>query len=396
MNSEPEQRPKPAKAEVAKAPGRGRTALPMALVVLATIVGLLSVFALWANRQLLEEDTWKTTGAELIEDPTISNAVADYVVAELFANVDVQARLEKRIKPVAPRLAAPLSGALSGALRQLADDAARNALQQPKVQALWVDLTGTAQQRVIALLEDKGEFVATTGGTVTLDLQQVVFVVAEQTGLPDISDKLPPDTAQLEIMRSDQLEAAQGVLQLLKTLAWFLSALTLVLYGAAIYLAKGRRRETLRAVGLAFVLVGALVLIGRDLAGTAVTDSLAKTSSAEPVVSDAWDIGTSLLRETGQSIVFYGIVIVLAAALAGPSGVATSIRREMTPYFRQPKFAYSALVVLLILLFWWDPAVATHRLAPSLLLIALLVLGVEMLRRQVIREFPDRITTPSA
>jgi len=382
-------------AEAAKTPGRRRTALPIVLIVVATIVGLLSVFALWANRQLLEEDTWKATSTELIEDPTISNAVADYAVAELFANVDVQARLEQRIEPVAPRLASPLAGALSGALRQLADDAARKALQQPKVQAVWVDLTSATQQKVIALLEDKGEFVSTTGGTVTLDLKQVVATVAEQTGLPDVSEKLPPDTAQLEIMQSDQLDAAQGVLQLLKTLAWFLTALTLVLYGVAIYLAKERRRETLRAVGLAFVLVGALVLIGRDLAGTAVTDSLATTSTAEPAVSNAWEIGTSLLKETGQSIIFYGIVIVLAAALAGPTGIATRIRREMAPHIRKPEVAYASLVALLILLFMWDPAVATHRLVPSLLLIALLALGVEMLRRQVIREFPDRVTTHS-
>ena len=47
------------------------------------------------------------------------------------------------------------------------------------------------------------------------------------------------------------------------------------------------------------------------------------------------------------------------------------------------------------MLFWWDPVIATHRLVPSLLLIAFAVLGTEMLRRQVIREFPDRVTTGS-
>ena len=51
--------------------------------------------------------------------------------------------------------------------------------------------------------------------------------------------------------------------------------------------------------------------------------------------------------------------------------------------------------MLLVLLFWWDPVVATHRLAPSMLLIFLLAIGVEALRRQVIREFPDHVTTGS-
>ncbi len=35
----------------------GRRALPITLVVLATIVGIVSVFALWAKRQLLETET---------------------------------------------------------------------------------------------------------------------------------------------------------------------------------------------------------------------------------------------------------------------------------------------------------------------------------------------------
>ena len=69
--------------------------------------------------------------------------------------------------------------------------------------------------------------------------------------------------------------------------------------------------------------------------------------------------------------------------------------RELTPYLRHPAYAYSGLAMLLLLLFWWDPVVGTHRLLPSLVLIALAALGTEVLRRQVIREFPDRVTSGS-
>jgi hypothetical protein len=31
--------------------------LPLALVILASVIGLVSIFALWAKRQLLETDT---------------------------------------------------------------------------------------------------------------------------------------------------------------------------------------------------------------------------------------------------------------------------------------------------------------------------------------------------
>jgi hypothetical protein len=49
-----------------------------------------------------------------------------------------------------------------------------------------------------------------------------------------------------------------------------------------------------------------------------------------------------------------------------------------------------------VLLFWWDPFISTHRLVPSILLIVIAAIGIEALRRQVIREFPELVTTGSA
>ena len=46
-------------------------------------------------------------------------------------------------------------------------------------------------------------------------------------------------------------------------------------------------------------------------------------------------------------------------------------------------------VVIVALILWWGPTPATRQVIPALLLIALLVLGVELLRRQTAREFPD-------
>jgi Short C-terminal domain len=149
----------------------------------------------------------------------------------------------------------------------------------------------------------------------------------------------------------------------------------------------------LRSVGIAFVAMGVLVLFAHGLAGNAVVDALTTTAAVEPAADSTWTIATSLLTENAQAIVAYGVVIVLAAWLAGPSGIATSIRRGLAPYVRQPRFAFGGLAVLLALLFWWHPTQATERLAPSLVLIVLSVIGVEVLRRQVIAEFPDRVTT---
>jgi hypothetical protein len=374
-------------------PKRGRRALPIVLIILATIIGIVSVFALWSKRQLLETETWTTTSEQLIQHPDIQAAVSNFIVTTIYDNVDVEQELANRLPPQL----APLAGPVSGALRNAADDIALRALEQSKVQQLFVSASEAAQSRLIALVEDRGEFVSTTGGDVTLDLTSVVESVTSQSGIGEgLAAKLPPEASSIEITQSDELEIAQKAVNALKTLAYVLTALTLRLFAAAIFLAGDRRRETLRSVGIAFIVVGVVVLFARGLAGNAVVSSLSEAAANDAAVDASWTIATSLLLETGQSILAYGIVIVLAAWLAGPTTWATSIRRAITPYLRQPRYAYGGLAALLVLLFWWDPLVATHRLVPSLLLIAFAVLGTEMLRRQVIREFPDRVTTSSA
>ena len=115
-------------AEPAATGKQGRRWLPIALIVLASIIGVISVFALWSKRQLLETDTWVDTSTELLEDEVISDAVADYTVDELFSNLDVAAELATRLPPAVKPLAVPIAGGI----RQLADQAARRVLQRPR------------------------------------------------------------------------------------------------------------------------------------------------------------------------------------------------------------------------------------------------------------------------
>ncbi len=375
-----------------QAPRRSR-ALPLALVVLAAVIGLVSVFALWAKRQALETETWTRTSSQLLEDEVIREAVAGFMADALFDNVDVEAEVQNVLPPDLK----PLAGPASGGLRQLTDRVAQELLSRPRVQTLWEDANRLAHTKLIALLDDEAEFVATTDGVVTLDLTGILAEVTDAVGLPSsLTEKLPAQVAEIELLRSDELESAQAAIKLLRTLAYVLSALTLVLFAIAIWLAAGRRRETLRAVGFAFVVMGAIVLLLRNVGGNALTDALTGTAAAGPPVAATWEISTSLLVETGQSLIAYGIAIVVAAWLSGPTVVATAVRRGLAPYLRKPAVAYGTGAALLLLLFWWDPVVATSRLVPSLVLVVIAAAGIEALRRQVIREFPERVTAHSA
>jgi hypothetical protein len=232
--------------------------------------------------------------------------------------------------------------------------------------------------------------VSTENGVVTLNLGVMLQDFADRTGIGSrAAAKIGPDTAQIEVLKSDQLGLAQDVADLLKPLALVLTLLALAFFGGAIALSGERRRETLRAAGYCFIVAGVLALLLRSLGGSVVVDALAKTESVRPAVESVWRIGTSLLVDIATAAIIYGAVTVLAAWLAGPTRAAVAARRGLAPYLRSPAWAYGALAVIILLLIWWAPVPAARRVLPALLLIGLLIAGVTVLRRQTGREFPD-------
>ena len=358
---------------------RPRRKTVLALIALAGVIGFLAALALWAERQLLEEDTWVDTSTELLEDEEIRDALAAFMVDALYSEVDVEAELQQGLPP---RLA-PLAGPAAAGLRELSDRAARRALQRPRVQDVWEQLNRGAHERLIALVEDD------SGQPVTLDLGEIVTSLGEQQGI-EVADRIPPDAAEIEVLPADKLSAAQGAVNLLKGLAVALTALALLLFALAVYLARGWRRGALRAVGFAFLVVGVAVLVARGLAGNVLVDSLAGTASVEPAIEHTWEIGTSLLAASGSGLIVYGLFLLLGAWLAGPGPLASGVRRAITPVLERRSVAYAALALLLVLLFWWSPTPGFERLPTSLILIALLVAGLEALRHKAIADFPDQ------
>ncbi len=301
----------------AEGTGKSRRALPLILIVLASIIAVVSTFAIWAKRQLLETDTWVDTSVELLQDDAIQDALADFLVNSLYDNVDVQAEIANQLPPQLQ----PLAGPISGGLRQVATRAAQRILAEPKVQGLWEDANRIAHEKFIAVVEDKTTAVSTANGTVTLNLGAILDELVNQLGLPaDLASKLPPEAASLEILKSDELGAAQTGVDILQTLAWVLLAISILLWAAAIWLAGSRRRETLRAVGFAFIIVGALILVLHRVAGDAVVASLSDIASSETAIDHTWTIGTSQLTDIADAAVLYGILIVIAAWLAARPG----------------------------------------------------------------------------
>jgi hypothetical protein len=199
---------------------------------------------------------------------------------------------------------------------------------------------------------------------------------------------LPASATQITLFRSDQLKTAQTGVKVLRPLPVILLLISIGLVAAAMFVAPNWRRRALRAYGIGLVIAGLAALLARSVAGDAFVSSLAQTAAAEPTIEKVWTISTQLLVDIATATIVYGVVMVFAAWLAGPTRWAVSVRRLIAPYWREPAIAYSVLALLVVVLVWWAPTPAWRNVPMLLILIGLLIAGTEALRRQVIREFP--------
>src|SRR3954470_3901842 len=302
-----------------RVPGRiggRRRALVWTLIVVASLIGLASILTTWVHRQMLDNQSWKDASARVIENPQVQNALSVYLVNQLYDNVDVasglQQRLPDNLKPLAPSVAA--------ALRQPATDGVKRLLDAPRVQQLWINASAAGHEKLVNVLENKtGHGISTGNGVVTLNLSELVTEIGTQLGLPASAlAKIPPDTGVITVMRSDQLSAAQTAVQGVRVLSTALLVLVLAFFALAIYLARGERRQTLRNIGFAFILVGLSVLVVRRVAGNVAVDALT-APQGEPAGRQAWLIGSEILSQIGWATILYGAIAVAGSVFAGPT-----------------------------------------------------------------------------
>jgi hypothetical protein len=359
----------------------------LSLVVLASVVAFVAIFSVWVNRQVLNTDNWTATSSRLLEEKVIRDRVAGFLVDQLYANVDVQAEIRDALPPRAQ----PLAGPAAGAVRTFAERAARELLARPRAQLAWEGANRNAHKLLLRVLEGGGPVISTNEGVVVLDLKSLLEETQARIGIGGrVSARLPDDAAEITILQSDQLAAAQDALRILRPLPIVLVSLSLLLFAIALVISPGWRRKAVRAYGIGFIAAGGLALAGIAILGDAVVGSLARTEASEPAIEETWTVATTLLHEIAVSTIGYGVLMWLGALLAGPTAAATAVRRFLAPYLREPGIAYAGLLVLLgVGILWWAPTPATRNPVTALLLAILIAIGFEFLRRQTGREFPD-------
>ncbi len=362
--------------------------LVRSMLGLAAVLSVIGIFAVWANRQLLDTSYWTETNTALLENHAIQEQLSSYLTDQIYANVNVAGEIRSGL----PSELKPLAGPAAGGLRSLVEKGIVIALQRPRVQELWKTANEVTHRQFVNLIENKSRVIHTPGGgAVILDLRPIVSDLATRLGAPaSTAEKIPANVAEIKIISSKSLETAQAGVRVLRSLAVILPLLVLLLFAGAIGLARGHRSRTLLNVGLVCVGAGLVALVARTLIGNTVVDTLATTEAVRPAAAAAWSIGTSVLVDVADALVFIGVVVVLAGLLGGRSRWATATRHALAPYLRdRPDITFGVVAVALLILFAWAPIEATQKLTGILLIAVLSLFGTQMLRRQTAGEFPD-------
>ncbi len=342
----------PAAAGPVPVPRRDRW-LVGSLFAAAPVAALVTVRAVWADRQILNPGNFTNMSSRVLADRPVQTALGAFRVTELFKATDAQAEIKNAL-PVKLR---SLAGPVSAGLRQVANNQAPRLLASAPAQAGFQDAGHAAHATFLKI--------ARGGGASAV-------------------------TGQVVVLRSSQLNLAQRLVWLLAVPAGALPLLTVGLLALAVWLAEGCRPAALRTAGWCLAGIGLSVLPFRRVGGSALISDLVNVQSNRPSAREVWEIATSLLYDIAMGMVVYCLLVVVAAWLARINRPATALRRTLAPTLRDyPARAYAGAGLVFLVLVALGPTPAFRQVIPIALISALLPPGSDLVRRQTGAAFVD-------
>ena len=307
--------------------GRGRRIGVLLLIILASVLLFGTAADVWVKRQVLSTPKWVAASDKILANPKVQAALSTYIVDEIYANVDVQQELADKL----PGDWQGIAGPIAAGIRTPATSVVERILSSDRVQKIWHNVNEKAHTVLVNVLEDKTRVGSTKDGKVTLNIGEIVQIVGTDLGIPkSVMDKLPADVGQITIFESSSLATIQTAVKVINILGPILFVVIVALYSLAVWLARGRRRLTLRNIGWAIIIVGLLLTTMRRLTGNYI-DSIISNDQYSVAGKIIFGILSELLFDTAWILITWGLVIVIGMVIIGPSRPAVWARRVVAP-----------------------------------------------------------------
>ncbi|MEU6255868.1 hypothetical protein [Streptomyces sp. NPDC047043] len=316
-----------------------RTTGSVLLVILASILSILAVTAVWARDQVTDTDRFVATMGPLASDPDVQKAISRRVTDVVIQKIDVQsvvdqlsqAAHQKGVPPRAADLIGNLSGPIGDGLESLVGAAADRVVTSDAFATIWTRaITAAHTTMVKALTGEGGGTVQLSGDKVTIDIGPVVDQVKKQ--LTDsgfaLASKIPQVHTKFTVYAAPQLAQARTYVRLLQILGNWLPVVAVLVATTGVYLAHNRRHAL---IGAASGIAVAMLVFGIALAimRTSFLNHLPAGVSPDAAGS-VYDALVHFLRKTLRTVGILAVLVALGAFFVGPSRAATTTRAACT------------------------------------------------------------------
>lgn len=309
-----------------------RSFLVWLLIVLACLTAFGGAIAVWMRATTLDTDTFVNTVAPLIQEDAVATVVSNKAVEALFKEAEITKYLEEALPEDLKFVAEPLSSGME----TVAEFAAKKILTSDQFQWVLEKMLRLAHSEAVAVIRGDAAVKLTEEGKVILDVGELLTDVRDQLvadGMGFLKNiSIPESAGQLVLFEADNLGMVKSMVKLLDTLHWILPLLSLILFAAAILIAKDRRKALMGAgVGLAIAMAFSLIVLRLARA-----DLLGQIEDKEILEAAGiiWNRVLSGLVGTNWSVLALGVLVSIGAAIAGPYDWAVSLRKKTAELFK--------------------------------------------------------------
>jgi hypothetical protein len=252
------------------------------LIFLGLILLVLANVAFWAYFTLLNTNGWVAAVGPLSKDPAVAGMVSQYVVGEVFKQADIQTDVAEALPTELQLFAGPV---VLG-LENVADQAVTAIIMSEAFNNVWEAFNRVSHTAIMDVLKGKGNRLYFQDGNLTLDFNDVYNFIQDRLGIDNLDLVPQADEGRLVLFSSRQVAVMQEVVSYLTALGLLLPLLTILVFGAAVWVSLWRR-QTVIWIGavMAFAMFISLIVFAGVL------------SSAMVSISDPF------LREIGRAIV---------------------------------------------------------------------------------------------
>lgn len=305
------------------------------LMVLAAVVGLAGITAIWLRSEVLDTGRYVETVAPLASDPVVQDAVSARLSDELVTQLDLQGLATQLAESLeergAPQRLSDLVPPLVAGVQSFLNDKIRQVVASDQFAQFWASANRTAHENLDRMLTGQdGTVVSTNDTAIVVDLGQVLELVKQR--LVDAgftaAQRIPQRSIPYTVAEVESLPEIQRATKALNAAAWILPILALLLGGAAIAAAPNRRRGLLITVAV-FGVTLLLGLAALALARENVLSNLPPSVRSPQAAAALWDTVIRFLIQAIKTLIALCAIVLLLALLAGPSRAAHAIRHGL-------------------------------------------------------------------